>query len=65
MGLFFGINQLKKIYYVDTAGTDSAGRSGFRGQEWKTLQYAATRVTTAGSTIHINAGTYVQTLKPQ
>ena len=45
-------------YYIDPGGTDDAGRSGGVGQEWLTLGYAVTRVTTPGSTIHVNAGTY-------
>jgi len=48
-------------YYIDTTGVDDAGRNGGIGQEWKTLAYACTRVTTPGDTIHVNAGTYYET----
>lgn len=45
-------------YYIDPAGADEAGRNGSSGQPWLSLSYACTRVTTAGDTIHINAGNY-------
>ena len=48
-------------YYIGTEGTDDVGRNGGIGQEWKTLSYACTRVTTIGDIIHINAGTYTET----
>jgi hypothetical protein len=48
-------------FYIDTGGTNSAGRNGSVGQEWLTLAYACTRVTTSGDIIHVNAGTYTET----
>jgi len=45
-------------FYIDTAGVDSAGRNGSVGQEWATLSYAISRVSTFGDIIHVNAGTY-------
>lgn len=50
-------------YYIDTTGVDDSGRNGGVGQEWATLAYAATRVTTSGDVIHVNAGTYVETAR--
>jgi hypothetical protein len=47
-------------YYVDKGGSDSAGRNGSIGQEWLTVYYASTRVTTSGNIIHVNAGTYLE-----
>jgi hypothetical protein len=48
-------------YYIDPAGTDGAGVTGDITHPWLTLAYAATRVTTAGDIIHINAGSYTET----
>lgn len=49
-------------YYIDTTGVDDAGRNGLTtGTAWATLSYACTRVTTAGDTIFVNAGTYTET----
>lgn len=45
-------------YFIDTAGTDDAGRDGSISQPWATLAYAVTRVTAFRDIIHINAGTY-------
>jgi len=48
-------------YYVKTyadGGRDESGRNGSIGQEWATIGYACTRVTTAGSIIDVAAGTY-------
>jgi len=40
---------------------DDASRSGGVGEEWATLSYATSRVTTPGSLIYVNAGTYYET----
>jgi len=45
-------------YYIDPNGSNSGLRNGSVGQEWLTLSYACTRVTTSGDTIHINSGDY-------
>ena len=47
-------------YYISTTGTNSAGRNGSVGQEWLTLSYAVTRVTTVGDIIYVNTGTYTE-----
>ncbi len=48
-------------YYIDPAGHDDTG-DGSVGNPWLTLRKATTTVTT-GNTIHVNAGTYVETLQ--
>jgi len=48
------------IYYISTSGSDSSG-NGTSNKPWKTLAYACSRVTTSGSVIHVNAGTYIET----
>ena len=47
-------------YYIDPAGLDDAGEDGSIAEPWKTLSYACTRATTAGDTIHVNAGNYLE-----
>lgn len=48
-------------YYIDAAGTDAAGEDGSIAEPWATLAYAATRATTSGDTIYVNAGSYTET----
>lgn len=51
-------------YYIDPTGVDDAGRSGLTiATAWATLSYACTRVTNAGDTIYVNAGTYTETAR--
>src|SRR4051812_17613179 len=47
-------------FYVSTTGNDATG-TGTISLPWKTLAKATTAVTTSGSTIHVNAGTYLET----
>lgn len=47
-------------HYVSTGGNDA--NSGTIGSPWATLHYACSQVTTAGDTIYINPGTYIETL---
>ena len=49
------------IYYIDPAGADGPARSGSSSEPWLHLGYAATRVTTTGNIIYVNAGTYTET----
>jgi hypothetical protein len=49
------------FYYISPSGSDSSSRDGSASSPWKTLAYACSRVTTSGSIIHINAGTYTET----
>ena len=46
-------------YYVSSNGDDASG-DGSSSAPWKTLNKACESVTTAGDTIHINAGTYTE-----
>lgn len=46
-----------KTYYVDVDGSDADGNGG-KKSPWKTLAFAAERVTKPGDVIHINAGTH-------
>jgi len=48
-------------YYIDEAGTDDAGEDGSISEPWATLSYAATRATSQGDTIYVNAGSYTET----
>lgn len=50
-------------YYIDPAGTDGAGIAGGVATPWKTLSYACTRVTTSGDIIHVNSGSYTETVQ--
>ena len=51
------------VYYISISGIDAANRNGSIGQEWATLAYATTRVTASGSIIHVNSGTFVETVQ--
>jgi hypothetical protein len=48
------------IYYIDPAGSDATG-TGTSGNPWKSLYKACNSVSTSGSVIHVNAGTYTET----
>lgn len=49
-------------YYIDPSGSDSTG-NGSIGTPWKTLYKACSTVTSSGNTIHVNAGTYTETVR--
>lgn len=53
----FSVNA--QTYYVSTSGNDITG-DGSVGKPWKTVRNATINVTSAGSTIHVNAGTYTE-----
>jgi|GEM_PF-2964798 len=53
--------EFSTTYYISTTGVDDAGRNGGVGQEWATLSYACTRVTTPGDTIMVGVGTFTET----
>ena len=53
--------EFSTTYYISTTGVDDAGRNGGIGQEWATLSYACTRVTTPGDTIMVGVGTFTET----
>lgn len=46
-------------YYIDPAGTDGGGHTGSIVDPWKTLDYAATQVTSP-DTIYVNPGNYTE-----
>jgi hypothetical protein len=48
-------------YYIDPSGSDS--NSGSSSSPWKTLSYACSKATTSGDIIHVNAGTYTETVQ--
>jgi uncharacterized repeat protein (TIGR02059 family) len=48
-------------YYIDPSGNDS--NNGSSGSPWKTLAYACSKATSSGDVIHVNAGTYTETVQ--
>jgi hypothetical protein len=56
----FAFSSHATTYYVSSTGNDVTG-NGTAGSPWKTLVKATTVVTTSGSIIHVNAGTYTET----
>ena len=54
-------NPFVSTYYIDPSGNDATG-TGAIGNPWKTLYKATTTVTTSGDIIHVNAGTYIETI---
>ncbi|GFO61688.1 hypothetical protein GMST_40130 [Geomonas silvestris] len=55
--LLLGSTGFAATYYVDPNGNDTSG-NGSSTSPWKTLSTACSKVTTAGNTIYLNAGTY-------
>ena len=49
-------------YYISTTGNDATG-TGTSANPWKTLAKATSTVTAAGNIIHVNAGTYLETVQ--
>src|ERR1035437_2124254 len=48
-------------YFIDSSGNDS--NNGSSGSPWKTLAYACSKATSSGDVIHVNAGTYTETVQ--
>jgi uncharacterized repeat protein (TIGR02059 family) len=48
-------------YYIDPSGNNS--NNGSSGSPWKTLAYACSKVSVSGDIIHVNAGTYYETVQ--
>jgi hypothetical protein len=48
-------------YYISPSGNDTTG-TGTTTNPWKSLYKACNSVTTSGTTIHVKAGTYTETL---
>jgi hypothetical protein len=49
-------------FYISTTGNDATG-TGTISSPWKTLYKATSTVSTVGSIIHVNAGTYLETMQ--
>ena len=49
-------------YYISPTGNDGTG-TGSISQPWKTLAKATSTVTTPSDIIHVNAGTYLETVQ--
>jgi hypothetical protein len=53
--------QAAQVYYVDTGGSNTTG-DGSISKPWRSLEYAADQVPGGyGHTIHLNAGTFLET----
>ncbi len=50
------------IFYISPTGNDVTG-NGTAGNPWKTLYKATNAVSVPGDIIHVNAGTYIETLQ--
>lgn len=53
--------RFSSIYYIDPSGNDGTG-TGSISLPWKTLYKACNTVSGSGDIIHVNAGTYTETL---
>jgi len=61
--LFAGLTiHAQTTYYIDPSGSDATG-NGTSSNPWKSLYKACNSVSTSGSIIHVNAGTYTETSK--
>jgi uncharacterized repeat protein (TIGR02059 family) len=58
--LFFSVVNATS-YFIDPSGSDA--NNGSAGSPWKTLAYACSRVNTPGDIIHVNAGTFTETVQ--
>ncbi len=58
-GVSFTTSTTANTLYISTTGSNTTG-NGSQGNPWRTLAYACSQAT-AGKTIYINAGTYVET----
>lgn len=59
--LLVSLSGISATYYIDPAGSNS--NNGSIGSPWLTLKYACDNATTAGDVIHVNAGTYNETVQ--
>ncbi len=55
-------NAFAGVYYISPTGNDAVGK-GTAASPWKTLFKACSSVTTPGDIIHVNAGTYTETVQ--
>jgi uncharacterized repeat protein (TIGR02059 family) len=61
MLLFLSLSVSGATYYIDPSGLDS--NNGSSSSPWRTLAYACSKVTTAGDIIHVNSGSYTETIQ--
>ena len=61
LSIFFCLTASAATYYISPSGNDATG-NGSATSPWKTLYKATSTVTSSGNIIHVNAGTYVETL---
>ena len=59
--IFFCLAANAATYYISPSGNDATG-NGSAASPWKTLYKATSTVTSSGNIIHVNAGTYIETL---
>ena len=59
--VIFSSMAFASTYYISPTGNDATG-TGSLSNPWKTLRKATLTITTPGNIIHVNAGTYVETL---
>jgi len=59
--VLFSSMSFAATYYISPTGNDATG-TGSIGNPWKTLRKATLTITTPGNIIHVNAGTYVETV---
>ncbi|GAB2830617.1 PKD domain-containing protein [Ferruginibacter profundus] len=62
LGIFLSTLTNATTYYVSTTGSDATG-TGTITNPWKTLYKATNTVAGVGDIIHVNAGTYLETLQ--
>ena len=61
--LFVGLTiHAQTTYYIDPVGSDATG-NGTIGNPWKSLYKACATVRTSGNIVHVNAGTYTETVQ--
>ena len=50
-------------FYIDPSGKDILTNNGSNGSPWRTLAYACIHVKNSGDIIHVNAGTYIESVQ--
>jgi uncharacterized repeat protein (TIGR02059 family) len=50
-------------YYIDPSGQDASTNNGSKTSPWKSLSYACSKVKTSGDVIHVNPGSYFETVQ--
>ena len=61
--LYLSLSVSGATYYIDPSGQDATTNNGSKSYPWKTLAYACSKVKTAGDIIHVNSGTYLETVQ--